>query len=108
MRNNSCGCCSVYRAGCGDVGVQRARDREGGWLAVRGVGREGCAVAEELKAICDKNGWPRWDMFNPAYDWLFKTGLPSEFYSRDYVHSGEFGKQLIARIALAYFIAAAL
>ena len=47
-------------------------------------------------------------MFNPAYDWLFKTGLPSEFYSRDYVHSGEFGKQLIARIALAYFIAAAL
>jgi len=46
-------------------------------------------------------------MFNPAYDWLFKTGLPSEFYSRDYVHSGELGKQLIARIALVYFTAAA-
>ena len=63
-------------------------------------------AAEELKAICAKNGWPLWDMFNPAYDWLFKSGLPSEFYSRDYVHSGELGKQLIARIALAYFSAA--
>ena len=64
------------------------------------------AAAEELKVICAKNGWPLWDMFNPAYDWLFKSGLPSEFYSRDYVHSGELGKQLIARIALVYFIAA--
>ena len=64
------------------------------------------AAAEELKAICAKNGWPLWNMFTPAYDWLFKTGLPSEFYSRDYVHSGELGKQLIARIALAYFTAA--
>ena len=63
-------------------------------------------AAEELKVICSKNGWPLWDMFNPAYDWLFKSGLPSEFYSRDYVHSGELGKQLIARIALAYFSAA--
>jgi len=63
-------------------------------------------AAEELKVICSKNGWPLWDMFNPAYDWLFKTGLPSEFYGRDYVHSGELGKQLIARIALAYFSAA--
>ena len=64
------------------------------------------AAAEELKVICAKNGWPLWDMFNPAYDWLFKTGLPSEFYSRDYVHSGELGKQLIARLAIAYFTAA--
>ena len=63
-------------------------------------------AAEGLKAICAKNGWPLWDMFNPAYDWLFETGLPSEFYGRDYVHSGELGKQLIARIALAYFSAA--
>ena len=64
------------------------------------------AAAEELKAICAKNGWPLWDMFTPAYSWLFKTGLPSEFYSRDYVHSGELGKQIIGRIALAYFTAA--
>ena len=63
-------------------------------------------AAEELKVICSKNGWPLWDMFNPAYDWLFKTGLPSEFYGRDYVHSGELGKQLIARLAIAYFTAA--
>ena len=62
------------------------------------------SAAEELKAICAKNGWPLWDMFTPAYDWLFKTGLPSEFYSRDYVHSGELGKQLIGRIMLEYFI----
>ena len=65
------------------------------------------AAAEELKAICAKNGWPLWDMFTPAYDWLFKTGLPSEFYSRDYVHSGELGKQLIGRIAIGYFTIAA-
>ena len=38
------------------------------------------------------------------YDWLFKTGLPSEFYSRDYVHSGELGKQIIGRVMLAYFL----
>ena len=65
------------------------------------------AAAEELKAICAKNGWPLWDMFTPAYDWLFKTGLPSEFYSRDYVHSGELGKQIIGRIALGYFVMSA-
>ena len=65
------------------------------------------AAAEELKAICAKNGWPLWDMFTPAYDWLFKTGLPSEFYSRDYVHSGELGKQIIGRIALSYFVKSA-
>ena len=35
------------------------------------------------------------------------TGLPSEFYSRDYVHSGELGKQLIGRIAIGYFTIAA-
>ena len=64
------------------------------------------SAAEELKAICAKNGWPLWDMFTPAYDWLFKTGLPSEFYSRDYVHSGELGKQVIGRIAVGYFTAA--
>ena len=65
------------------------------------------AAAEELKAICAKSGWPLWDMFTPAYDWLFKTGLPSEFYSRDYVHSGELGKQIIGRIALGYFVMSA-
>jgi lysophospholipase L1-like esterase len=65
------------------------------------------AAAEELKAICAKNGWPLWDMFTPAYDWLFKTGLPSEFYSRDYVHSGELGKQIIGRIAIGYFMKSA-
>ena len=65
------------------------------------------SAAEELKVICAKNGWPLWDMFTPAYDWLFKTGLPSEFYSRDYVHSGELGKQVIGRIALSYFVKSA-
>ena len=65
------------------------------------------AAAEELKAVCAKNGWPLWDMFTPAYDWLFKTGLPSEFYSRDYIHSGELGKQIIGRIAIGYFMKSA-
>ncbi|MBP5791399.1 MAG: glycoside hydrolase family 3 C-terminal domain-containing protein, partial [Kiritimatiellae bacterium] len=63
-------------------------------------------AAKELKAICAKRGWPLWDMFTPAYEWLFKTGMPSEFYSRDYVHSGELGKQIIGRIALGYFTSA--
>ena len=63
------------------------------------------AAVQELKAICAKNGWPLWDLFTPAYDWLFKTGLPSEFHSRDYVHSGERGKQIIGRIMLAHFVA---
>ncbi len=48
-------------------------------------------------------------MFNitTKYDWLFKTGLPSEFYSRGYVQSGELGKQIIGRIALGYFVKSA-
>ena len=65
------------------------------------------AAAEELKAISSKNGWPLWDMFTPAYGWLFKTGLPYEFFSRDYVHSGELGKQIIGRIAIGCFMKSA-
>jgi len=38
---------------------------------------------------------------------LFNVGLSSEFYSRDYVHSGELGKQIIGRVALGYFVKSA-
>ena len=87
--------------GCEEVGVQSSSNLQHYERVV--FAQEGVKAAEELKAICDKNGWPLWGMFNPAYDWLFKTGLPSEFYSRDYVHSGELGKQLIAQTVAAYF-----
>ena len=39
----------------------------------------------------------------PCYSWLFASGLPWQYYSRDYVHSGELGKQVIGRILLSYF-----
>lgn len=43
-----------------------------------------------------------WDMQTPCYEWLYESGLPYQYYSRDYVHSGELGKQIIGRIVLEY------
>ena len=40
----------------------------------------------------------------PCYTWLFGSGLPFEWYSRDTVHSGELGKQIIGRVMLGYFL----
>ena len=45
-----------------------------------------------------------WDEFVPCYTWLFGSGLPFEWYSRDTVHSGELGKQIIGRVMLGYFL----
>ena len=36
--------------------------------------------------------------------WLFGSGLPFEWYSRDAVHSGECGKQIIGRTLLGYLM----
>ena len=47
---------------------------------------------------------PWWDETTPCYTWLFGSGLPFEWYSRDAVHSGEYGKQIIGRIMLGYFM----
>lgn len=52
--------------------------------------------------LCRQHGWAYWEMTEPCYRWLYGTGLPHEFYSRDYVHSGEIGKQCIGRVLLAY------
>ena len=38
----------------------------------------------------------------PCNRWLYASGLPHGFYSRDRVHSSELGKQLIGRVMLAY------
>ncbi len=42
----------------------------------------------------------------PNYKWLYASGKPFEFYSRDAVHSGELGKQIIGRTMMAYFMTA--
>ena len=52
----------------------------------------------ELKSGCAKRGWGFIDAFTPSYHWLYESGLPYQFYSRDYYHSGELGKQIIGRI----------
>ena len=70
-----------------------------------GLSREGFA---ELKEGCAKRGWGYIDAFTPSYRWLYESGLPWSWYSRDYVHSGELGKQVLARIMLEYFTATPL
>ena len=59
----------------------------------------------ELKDGCAKRGWGFIDAFTPCYRWLYESGQPYQFFSRDYVHSGELGKQIIGRIMLAHFAA---
>ena len=44
-----------------------------------------------------------WDLSTPTYTWLYASGTPHEWYSRDYVHSGERGKQVIGRALMEYF-----
>jgi hypothetical protein len=39
----------------------------------------------------------------PCYDWLFRSELPFGHFSRDAVHSGELGKQIIGHVMLRYF-----
>ena len=67
-----------------------------------GLSREGLAG---LTDGCARRGWGYIDAFTSAYRWLYESGLPWSWYSRDYVHSGELGKQVIARIMLAHFTA---
>ena len=59
----------------------------------------------ELKSGCAKRGWGFIDAFTPCYRWLYESGLPYQFYSRDYFHSGELGKQIIGRVMLTHFSA---
>ncbi len=57
----------------------------------------------ELKSGCAERNWGFIDVFTPSYRWLYESGLPYQYYSRDYVHSGELGKQVIGRILFAHF-----
>ena len=61
----------------------------------------------ELKAGCVRRGWGFIDAFTPSYRWLYESGRPYQFFSRDYYHSGELGKQIIGRIMLAHFASGA-
>ena len=56
----------------------------------------------ELRDRCAAEGVQWWDAFLPCNRWLYASGLPHGFYSRDKVHSSELGKQLIGRVMLAY------
>ena len=57
----------------------------------------------ELRRMCAGAKIQWWDAYVPCYSWLFASGLPWQYCSRDYVHSGELGKQVIGRILLSYF-----
>ena len=70
------------------------------------MGNSGATVEdlELLRAGCRMRGWGFIDAFTPAYRWLYESGLPYQFHSRDYVHSGEIGKQIIGRIIFANLV----
>ena len=57
-----------------------------------------------LRKRCEAAKIQWWDELVPCYSWLFASGLPFEWYSRDTVHSGELGKQIVGRVMLGYFL----
>ena len=57
-----------------------------------------------LRDACRSSQIQWWDETVPCHRWLFGSGLPHMYYSRDFVHSGELGKQIIGRIMLGYFL----
>ena len=59
---------------------------------------------DTLRNRCEAAKIQWWDELVPCYTWLFGSGLPFEWYSRDTVHSGELGKQIIGRVMLGYFL----
>ena len=59
---------------------------------------------DKLRDLCEREEMQWWDATTPCYTWLFGSGLPFEWYSRDAVHSGECGKQIIGRTLLGYLM----
>ncbi len=57
-----------------------------------------------LRDACKSANIQWWDETVPCYRWLFGSGLPHMYYSRDFVHSSELGKQIIGRIMMAYLL----
>lgn len=58
---------------------------------------------EKLRDLCRSAKIPWWDALVPCYTWLYGSGLPHGYCSRDAVHSGELGKQIIGRVIYEYF-----
>ena len=71
------------------------------WLDALACGR---FEYDKLRDLCAREEMQWWDATTPCYTWLFGSGLPFEWYSRDAVHSGECGKQIIGRTMLAYLL----
>jgi len=63
-----------------------------------------CLEYDTLRNRCEAAKIQWWDELVPCYTWLFGSGLPFEWYSRDTVHSGELGKQIVGRVMLGYFL----
>ena len=61
------------------------------------------AFKKDLVEMARRNGVAFWDISTPSYTWLYQSCTPYEWHNRDMVHSGERGKQIIARIMMEYF-----
>ena len=59
----------------------------------------------QLRSLCAANRMSWWNAYLPCYSWLYGSGLPYQFYSRDAVHSGELGKQILGHVMLGYSLA---
>ena len=73
------------------------------WSYDRDAHLQRCWDRTGLAAMAKRNQVACWDMSTPTYSWLWSSGQPFEFFSRDNVHSGEKGKQVIGRTLLEYF-----
>lgn len=52
---------------------------------------------------CKTLGIAHWDLYRFAYDYLFRSGKPYDFYQRDAQHQNNFGNHLAARVMLEAF-----
>ena len=64
---------------------------------------QSCYKPQELAEMAARQGVAVWDLATPTYTWLYASGKPYQWFSRDYVHSGERGKQVIGRTLVEYF-----
>lgn len=58
---------------------------------------------ERMAEVAAANAVAFWDVTAAAYGYLFASGKPHGWFSRDDYHNGERGKQIAGRIFLAYF-----
>ena len=60
-------------------------------------------VREQMADECQTLGIAHWDLYRFAYDYLFRSGKPYDFYQRDAQHQNNFGNHLAARVMLEAF-----